>query len=173
MLQFIIPLFAGVHLSNSIKGLIPMQDYITGFLEEYEVTERYHGLPFAGLITIRTLYGRTVEIHDTEAIAGDLQPARSYNFIVAVGGVEKVRAFTQSKTNTGRFSGTIRELRWPPPPAEKLLVTNESLLEQPMSLVGTASGNVLLSRLLLGGVSVGNAVTWGKDWFELVAVYTP
>lgn len=150
-----------------------MQDYITGFLETNEVTERYHGLPFAALLTIRTLYGRTVEIHDMEAVAGDLQIGKSYNFIVAVGGVEKVRAFTQSKTMTGRFSGTIRELRWTPPPAEKLLVVNETLLAKPMSVVGTASGNVLLSRLLLGGVSVGNAVTWGKDWFELVAVYAP
>lgn len=150
-----------------------MQDYITGFLEANDVIERYHGLPFAALLTVRTLYGRTVEIHDREAIAGELQMGKSYNFIVAVGGVDKVRAFTQSKTMTGRFSGTIRDLRWTPPTTDRLLVANETLMAQPMSVVGTANGNVLLSRLLLGGVAVGNAVTWGKDWFDLVGVYAP
>jgi hypothetical protein len=150
-----------------------MQDYITGFLEMNEVTERYHGLPFAALLTIRTMYGKTIEIHDREAIAGDLQLGKSYNFIVAVGEVDKVRAFTQSKTMSGRFSGTIRELRWTPPPGDKLLLVNEARLNEPMSVIGTVSGNVLLSRLLLGGVAVGNAVTWGKDLFELVAVYNP
>jgi hypothetical protein len=147
-----------------------MQDYIKGILESKTVTERYHGLPFAFDLTIRMLYGKTLTIHDPAAIANDLPTGKSYQFIVVVSHVDRVRAFTNSKTLSARYSGTIRHLKWEPP-FDELLVVNDDLAQQPMSIVGTVNGHVLLSRLLLGGVVVGNAVTWGKDTFELVGVY--
>jgi hypothetical protein len=44
-----------------------------------------------------------------------------------------------------------------------LQVWDEDWLKTPMAIIGTIHGQVLLSRMLLGGVVVGNAVTWGKD----------
>jgi len=147
-----------------------MQDYISGILEDIEITDRYHGLPFACKLTIRSLYGKTIIVEDNAAIASDLQTGKRYDLITVVTGVSKVRAFTHSKTMTARFSGTIRDLKWEPN-RDRLLVCNEELISQPMSVVGTVNGHVLISRLLLGGVSVGNAITWGKESLELVAVY--
>ncbi|MEO0562670.1 MAG: hypothetical protein AAF125_11175 [Chloroflexota bacterium] len=147
-----------------------MQDSIKGVLESNEVTERYHGLPFARQLSIRTMYGKTIIIEDPVSIANDLQTGKSYEFIMVVAGVERVRAFTHSKTMSAKFSGTIRHLKWEPD-HDRLLICNDDLINQPMSVVGTVSGHVIISRLLLGGVSVGNAITWGKDNFELVGVY--
>lgn len=147
-----------------------MQDYITGILEVNEPIETYHGIAFSRRLIVRTLYGKTIEIHDVESITGDLKPGKRYDIVIAVSGVEKVRAFTHSNSMSAKFSGTIRQLKWVPEP-DKYLVYNEDEMKEPMSIIGTANGHVLLSRMLLGGVSVGNAVTWGKDNFNLVAVY--
>ncbi len=147
-----------------------MQDYITAVLEETTPIETYHGMPFNQRHTVHTMAGKTLRIDDPECIAEGLKVGRSYKWIVVVSGVEKVRAFTQSVTQTGKFSGTIRQLNWEPTP-DDYLALDEDLLKQPMSIVGTVNGHVLLPRMLLGGVQVGNAVTWGIDQFQLVAVY--
>lgn len=147
-----------------------MQDYVSGILEVNETVEAYHSIPFRRRLVLRTLVGKEIEISDPEAIANDLRVGKTYKMIIVVAGVERVRAFTHSRTMSARFSGTIRQLKWEPQP-DSYQLANEDYLKQPMSIVGTVSGNVLISRMLLGGVSVGNAVTWGKDEFNLVAVY--
>ncbi len=85
-------------------------------------------------------------------------------------GIEKVRAFTQSVTATGKISGTIRNLKWQPDP-KQYTVFDEEVVKQPMSIIGTVNGHVLLPRLLLGGAVVGNVVTWGIERYQLVAAY--
>jgi hypothetical protein len=147
-----------------------LQDYLTAILEKSTVTERYHGIAFKRELTVRTMYGKSMTIHDMTALSNDLQTGKRYNFIIAVNGVERVRAFTHSKSSTARLSGTIRALTWEAN-QDKLQVWDEDWLETPMAIIGTIHGQVLLSRMLLGGVVVGNAVTWGKDRFELVGVY--
>lgn len=145
-------------------------DYITGVLDKNEVIEAYHGIAFQRRLTLHTLYGKRMQLDDQHPIGTALEVGTRYNFVVAVSNVERVRAFTHSNTMSAQFSGTIRELRWKPTP-EQYLAFNADYLNQPMSIIGTAYGHVLLSRLLLGGAEVGNAVTWGKDSFELIAVY--
>jgi hypothetical protein len=152
------------------QGIIALQDYIAAILEASEVTETYHGLPFARKLTLRTLHGKTVTVHDPTALTNDLELHKRYQFVVVVTGVERVRAFTNSATISAKFSGTIRALKWQPDLSDYQLY-HEDWIERPLSIIGTVNGHVLLSRLLLGGVAVGNAVTWGRDQFELVAVY--
>jgi hypothetical protein len=147
-----------------------MQDYITGILENSEVLEAYHGIAFARRLTWRTLVGSKLTVEDPTGMTNDLQLHKRYNFIIAVSDVDRVRAFTSSKIESAKYSGTIRSLKWVPS-LDRYLIYNEEITKKPMSIVGTVSGNVLLSRLLLGGVEVGNAVTWGRDQFEIVAVY--
>jgi hypothetical protein len=147
-----------------------MQDYIRGILEENTPTEAYHGITFSRRLVIRTIHGKQMTIDDPDAITENLRTGQSYDFVVVVSGAEKVRAFTQSITKTGKLSGTIRALKWAPN-TEKYQLHDTALISQPMSVVGTVNGNVLLPRMLLGGVSVGNAVTWGIDQFQLVAVH--
>ena len=148
-----------------------MQDYISGILDKNEATESFHGIAFSRKLSLRTMVGKTMEIHDLNGLASNLRVGSKYDIIVAVMGVEQVRAFTHSRTMSAKFSGTIRDLRWQPEP-EKYQIFDDAYLNDPMSIVGTVNGHVLLSRLLLGGVAVGNAVTWGKDTFALVAVYS-
>lgn len=147
-----------------------MQDFITAILEEIQPTETYHGVAFSHELRVRTLPGKQMTISDPEGIAADLKTGKTYRFVIVVSGVERVRAFTQSITETGKLSGTIRSLKWEPH-IDNYTVQDEALVSEPMSIVGTVNGHVLLPRLLLGGVEVGNAVTWGIDQFQLVAVY--
>jgi hypothetical protein len=147
-----------------------MQDFITGILEDIKPTETYHGIAFSYSLRFRTLLGKTMTIDDPAGLAADLKTGKTYKFVIVVSGLERVRAFTQSVTETGKLSGTIRSLKWQPCPGD-YQVHDEALLDEPMSIVGTVNGHVLLPRMLLGGVEVGNAVTWGIDQFRLVAVY--
>ncbi|MEM6280701.1 MAG: hypothetical protein AAF787_00795 [Chloroflexota bacterium] len=147
-----------------------MQDFVQGILEENTPTETYHGVAFSRKLVIRTIHGKQVTIDDPEGISQDIKTGKTYSFVIVVSGADRVRAFTQSITRTGKLSGTIRSLKWEPD-VEQFLVCDNELIKQPMSVVGTVKGHVLLPRMLLGGVSVGNAVTWGIDQFQLVAVY--
>lgn len=147
-----------------------MQDFVSGILESNEVTERYHGIAFAHQLNIRTLAGKTLRIDDPDAIAADLNTGKTYKLVIVVTGIERVRAFKASTTATSRISGTIRSLSWEPN-RDHYCAINETIAADPLSVIGTAYGHVLLPRMLLGGVVVGNAVTWGKDSYNLVAVY--
>ncbi|MEL6149559.1 MAG: hypothetical protein AAFV33_00355 [Chloroflexota bacterium] len=147
-----------------------MQDYIQGILEENTPTESYHGVAFSRKLVLRTIHGKQVTIDDPEGLAQDIKTGKTYQLVIVVSGAEKVRAFTQSITRTGKLSGTIRSLKWEPD-IEQFQVCDDDLVSQPMSVIGTVNGHVLLPRMLLGGVAVGNAVTWGIDQFQLVAVY--
>ncbi len=146
------------------------QDYIVATLEDSKPIETYHGIVFSRGLTIRTLYGREIAVEDPENLSDSLKAGKRYKFVMAVVGIEKVRAFTQSITATGKISGTIRALKWEPQ-LDHYTVYDEGLVKDPMSVIGTVNGNVLLPRLLLGGTVVGNAVTWGVDRYQLVAVY--
>lgn len=147
-----------------------MQDYITGILENIETIEAYHGLPFHRKLTVRTLVGKTLVIDDPVPLSTDLRMGKSYKFVVMAANIDRVRAFKNDPTLSIRFSGTIRELKWQPNLAQ-YTTYDEDIITQPMSIIGTVYGNVLLTRFVLGGVVVGNAVTWGRDEFQLVAIY--
>jgi len=148
-----------------------MQDYLEGILDENEPTETYHGVVFSRRLSIRTLRGKVLHIDDPDSLAASVKPGTMLRIIAVVSGVDSVRAFTQSRTDTGKWSGTVRQLDWSPD-FEKYQLYDKGLIEStPMSVIGTVNGHVLLSRLLLGGAETGAAVTWGKDQFQLVAVY--
>ncbi len=148
-----------------------MRDYLEGILDTNEAAEMYHGIVFSRRLQLRTLHGKTLTIDDPECLSDALKTGTMTRLIVVVSGIDRVRAFTQSRTATGQWSGTIRRLDWEPQ-AKDYQVYDQNLVEStPMSVVGTANGHVLLPRLLLGGVEKGTAVTWGKDQFRLVAAY--
>ncbi len=149
-----------------------MRDYLEGILDTNEAAEMYHGIVFSRRLQLRTLHGKMLTIDDPECLSESLKTGNMLRLIAVVSGVDRVRAFTQSRTATGKWSGTVRRLRWEPQ-IDDYQVCDQNLIEStPMSVVGTANGHVLLPRLLLGGAEQGTAVTWGKDQFQLVAVYT-
>jgi hypothetical protein len=146
-------------------------DYITGILEKNEVLEAYHSVPFRRQLMLRTLSGKVLTIDDPATLSNDLKSGRTYHMIVLAEGVESIRAFTTSKTLSADFSGVIRELEWFPEIGH-YLAFDEGVLSQPLAVIGTAFGNILFPHgLIVEGLAVGNALTWGKDQFRLVAVY--
>jgi hypothetical protein len=146
------------------------QDFIDATLEDSKPIETYHGVIFSRGLTLRTLFGREITVEDPENLSEGLKQGKRHRFVIAVVGIEKVRAFTQSVTATGKISGTIRNLKWQPDP-KQYTVFDEEVVKQPMSIIGTVNGHVLLPRLLLGGAVVGNVVTWGIERYQLVAAY--
>lgn len=147
-----------------------MQDYITGILEDIETVEAYHNIPFHRRLTVRTLVGKSLVIDDPTPLSQAMRVGRNYQLVVMAANIDRVRAFKNDPNLSIRFSGTIRQLKWQPTP-DAYATYDADMLDKPMSIVATVYGHVLLTRMVLGGVAVGHAVTWGKDEFQLVAVY--